>query len=105
MAETGYAKPSPDRTRVHQNGNPGARHDCGVDYRLAATEITRDRDRDRCLVASGTLHAHLNGVARTVCGLSLGLEVIMFPDARWDDRPSGVPACGVCRACDLTAPQ
>jgi hypothetical protein len=60
-------------------------------HRLAATDIAPTRD----LTPAGTLHAYADGVGTTVCGLELGRQVRMFPDALWDQRGPGRD-CPVC---------
>lgn len=63
-------------------------------YRLGSTDIAPTRD----LRASGTLHAWADGVGTTVCGLALGLQVRMFPDSLWEQRPSR-DDCTDCPVC------
>ena len=61
--------------------------------RLAATAIAPTRD----LAPAATLHAYVDGVGATVCGLELGPQVRLFPDSLWERRESGAD-CSICAA-------
>lgn len=70
-----------------------AAYGCGVVYRVAATMSKVVRGRP---APAGELHAYLDGRLVSVCGRSLGDDLVTFNTTRWSARPIGLLACKIC---------
>ena len=68
-------------------------HSVAVAHRVAATASIMQRGRP---VPRGELHAYLQGRSTSLCGRSIGDDLISFDSLRWSARPLGLVTCKIC---------
>jgi hypothetical protein len=64
-----------------------------VAHRVAATASIMQRGKS---IPRGELHAYLQGRSTSVCGRTVGDDLIGFDTLRWSARPLGLATCKIC---------
>jgi hypothetical protein len=94
-----FIKKSPNRHHEPSSLSGGLHMTCSVvdwiavAHRVAATESIVQRGRP---VPRGELHAYLQGRSTSLCGRSIGDDLISFDVLRWSARPLGLATCKIC---------